>query len=538
MESAGGSREVHPEVSEHGLKENAIGFRDALIIGIASTAPAYSLAAVIGLVVVTVGVQAPAVLLASFVPMFFVATAFYYMNRADQDCGTTFSWVTRAMGPWAGWIGGWAICVTGILVVGSLADVAARYTYLFFGLDGLAGSKVAITLFAVILIVAMTALCVIGTEISARVQDVMIIAQVGALLLFAVVALVRVYAGTAPEGSLVPKLSWFSPFAVDSSSALIGGLLIGVFIYWGWESSVNLTEETENSESAPGLAAVASTVILLVTYLASAAAVVAFGGVGTAEKFADDDAILSTLATGVLGSPWDKLVVLAVLTSALASTQTTILPASRTVLSMARANAMPAYLGETHPRFLTPHVSTIVVGALATVWYVPLNFLSENFLFDTLSALSLMIAFYYALTGFACAIYYRHELFKSVKNFLFIGAGTRARRPDARLPLLQVHGRPRQPRRLILRRFLPRPRGAAGHRAGFPPARGDTGDRLAPRRPRAASSDARPETVPPEIAEGRVQVQETAGAPPEEVRGSGAVAPFRRCCYTDLIPVL
>ncbi|MGH3148983.1 MAG: amino acid permease, partial [Rubrobacter sp.] len=170
MENAGESREAHTEVSEHGLKENAIGFRDALIIGIASTAPAYSLAAVIGLVVVTVGVQAPAVLLASFVPMFFVATAFYYMNRADQDCGTTFSWVTRAMGPYVGWIGGWAICVTGILVVGSLADVAARYTYVFLGLDGLAGSKLAITLFAVIIIVVMTAICVIGTELSARIQ--------------------------------------------------------------------------------------------------------------------------------------------------------------------------------------------------------------------------------------------------------------------------------------------------------------------------------------------------------------------------------
>jgi amino acid transporter len=515
VESADRSREVHPEVSEHGLKEDAIGFRDALIIGIASTAPAYSLAAVIGLVVVTVGVQAPAVLLASFVPMFFVATAFYYMNRADQDCGTTFSWVTRAMGPWLGWIGGWAICVTGILVVGSLADVAARYTYLFFGLDNLAGSKLAITSFAVLIIVAMTALCVIGTEISARVQDVMIVAQVGALLLFAVVALFRVYAGTAPESSLVPKLSWFSPFAVDSSSALIGGLLIGVFIYWGWESSVNLTEETHNSETAPGLAAVASTVILLVTYLAVAAAVVGFGGVSTAEKFADDDAILSTLATGVLGSPWDKLVVLAVLTSALASTQTTILPASRTVLSMARGNALPAYLGETHPRFLTPHVSTIVVGALAAIWYVPLNFISENFLFDTLSALSLMIAFYYALTGFACAIYYRHELTKSVKNFLFIGAApvvgalmlaylffrsmVDLANPDASysggsflglgVPLIIGLGF------LLFGVILEILWRLSGHESFF---------------------GRRPETVPPEIAEGRVQVQETAGAPPDE----------------------
>ena len=107
VESASGSREVRsPEVTEHGLNSNAIGFKYALIISIASTAPAFSLAAVIGLVVVTVGVQAPAVLLASFTPMFFVATAFYYMNRADQDCGTTFSWVTRDKGPWAGWIGG------------------------------------------------------------------------------------------------------------------------------------------------------------------------------------------------------------------------------------------------------------------------------------------------------------------------------------------------------------------------------------------------------------------------------------------------
>jgi hypothetical protein len=107
VEGTGESRDARPpEVTEHGLKSNAIGFRDALIIGIASTAPAYSLAAVIGLVVVTVGVQAPAVLLASFVPMFFVATAFYYMNSTDQDYGTTFSWVTRDMGSWAGWIGG------------------------------------------------------------------------------------------------------------------------------------------------------------------------------------------------------------------------------------------------------------------------------------------------------------------------------------------------------------------------------------------------------------------------------------------------
>ena len=90
---------------------------------------------------------------------------------------------------------------------------------------------------------------------------------------------------------------------------------------------------------------------------------------------------------------------------------------------MARQSALPHSSPAVHPRFRTPWFSTAVIAVLAIAWYVPLNALSENFLYDTLSALSLMIAFYYALTGLACAVYYRRELTKSVKNFLFIGVG-------------------------------------------------------------------------------------------------------------------
>ena len=113
--------------------------------------------------------------------------------------------------------------------------------------------------------------------------------------------------------------------------------------------------------------------------------------------------------------------VLAVATSGLASTQTIIISAARTVLSMAKARALPASLGSVHPRFRTPHVAAIAVGVLGIVWYVPLNIFSQNFLFDTISALTILIAFYYAIVGFSCVIYYRKELFKSVGNFVFIG---------------------------------------------------------------------------------------------------------------------
>ena len=406
-----------PERGEKGLAKNAIGFVDGLVIGLASTAPAYSLAAVIGSIVVAVGLQAPAVLLVSFIPMFLTAAAFYFMNRADPDCGTTFSWVTRTLGPYAGWIGGWAVCTTGIIVVGSLADVAAFYTYDILSWEAARDEKWAVIGLTVAYVVVFTTICVLGTQLSARVQRVMILAQVGALILFAVVAIVKIIDG---QGAADPALSWFSPFAIDEYSGLLTGVLLGVFIYWGWESAVNLTEETEDSSENPGRAGIWSTVILLGTYVAVAVAVVGFAGVAAVTEFDDDAAVLGAIAEDVLGG-LSFLVILAIITSGLASTQTTILPASRTILSMARSGAFPAALGRVHERYLTPHVSTIAVGALAIIWYVGGRLVSDNFLFDTLSALSLMIAFYYALSGIACAVYYRRELGRSAKNLVMMG---------------------------------------------------------------------------------------------------------------------
>ncbi|MCX5414412.1 APC family permease [Streptomyces sp. NBC_00059] len=404
------------------LKPNAIGFVDALVIGLNATSPAYSVAAVIGPIVALVGVYAPGVLFASFVPMLLIASAFYYLNKVDQDCGTTFSWVTRAMGPWAGWLGGWAIAMTGVLVVGSLADVAVSFGLLAVGLDSWADNTFVRQLLTVLLIIVMTGLCVIGTELSAKVQNVLILAQVAFLLVFVIVALYRVYAGTTSFDSIRPSAEWLNPFG-EGGAALTGGLLLGVFIYWGWESAVNLTEEVEDSASAPGKAGVWSTVILLVTYLSVGFAVVAFAGTAyLADNAGEEEFLFALLAGDVMGS-WDWIVLLAVATSALASTQTTIIPASRTALSMARRKALPAHFGHISPRFRTPDVSTWWVAAIAIAWYLVVSQISENALFDSLTALSLLIAFYYALTGVACAIYYRRQLTESVRNFLLIGLG-------------------------------------------------------------------------------------------------------------------
>ena len=333
----------------------------------------------------------------AFLPMAAIAAAYYYLNRADPDCGTTFSWAARAMGPHIGWIGGWAIIVADIIVMANLAQIAGLYTFLLFGAEGLAASTFWVTVLGVIFIASMTWICYVGIEVSARSQYFLLAMEIVALAVFAAVALWKV-AFDDPAGALTPELSWLNPFDL-SFEQLREGLLLAVFIYWGWDSAVAVNEESADSSRTPGRAAVLSTICLVLIYVVVSVAAIAFGGI---DQLADVDDVLAVLAHDVLGSPLDKVLIIAVLTSAAASCQTTILPTARTSLSMAAKGAAPKYWGRINSRGLTPSTSTIWMGIISIVWYVGMTIISENILFDSLLALGLMIAFYYGLTGLAC----------------------------------------------------------------------------------------------------------------------------------------
>ena len=82
------------------------------------------------------------------------------------------------------------------------------------------------------------------------------------------------------------------------------GVLIGVFIYSGLESAVDLTEGARDSARAPGLAAVVSTVLLLVTSLAVRSRSSRSTRLERLAEFDDDDGVFSVLAGDALGSPW------------------------------------------------------------------------------------------------------------------------------------------------------------------------------------------------------------------------------------------
>jgi amino acid transporter len=398
------------------LKKDAISFVSNVVIGVASTAPAYSLAAALPALVAAAKFGVPAILILAFIPMLFVAVAYYYLNHAYPDCGTTFAWVTQAMGPYGGWMGGWAIIATDILVMPGLAQVAGIYSLQLVGVE--APSLLAVTVVGVAWIALMTLICYLGIELSAHTQKLLLAAEVVILAIFAAVALGRVYHGDVPGARVAA--SWFNPFTVDNGAAFTQAMLAAVFIYWGWDTAATVNEETKNPASAPARSAIVSTLLLVVLYVIVAVAAVAFAEPDLAAYVGDD--FLAPLAASVLGPGIAKLLIFAVLTSAAACTQTTILPTARTVISMARAGALPRKFGAIHPRYLTPGFATLVMGAVSIVWYLGLVLLSgKDVLTDSVTATAIGIAFYYGVTGFACVVYFRHRLFASVKNFILMG---------------------------------------------------------------------------------------------------------------------
>jgi amino acid transporter len=420
---------------EKGLKKGALGLISSMVVGVASTAPAYSLAASLGYVVITangdgiVGVKAPAIMLLAFIPMYFIAVAYAELNKAEPDCGTTFTWAARAFGSKVGWMGGWGIIAADIIVMANLAQIAGSYSYRLVGADSLADSVFWSTVAGVLWIAIMTYICYRGIEISARIQYVLLSIELVVLVIFAVYALVKAFAADAPSGSIHPSLSWLWPSGL-SVSAMVSATLIAVFIYWGWDSAVACNEESDDPSSTPGRAAILSTLLLLATYAIVSIATVAFAGVGTDghglgnEDNADD--VFAAIGESVFGDSgfgkvMQALLVITVLTSASASTQTTILPTARTSLSMAAFRAIPERFARVHPRYLTPSDSTIWMGIISIVFYVALTLTSENILADSIAAVGLLIAFYYGLTGFACVWYYRRTLTKSFRDFVMRG---------------------------------------------------------------------------------------------------------------------
>ncbi len=415
-----------PDLQDKGLSRNSVGVLGSVVLGISSVAPAYVLTATIGILVTQAGSKMAVVIIAGFIPMFFAAYAYREFNKVAPDCGTSFTWTTKAFGPYVGWMGGWAAILATAIVLSNLAGVAVEFFYEFLG--DLFGNRTLGSLWehqwinvgtCIFFLAVATWVAYRGITTTERVQFGLVGFQMLLLLIFAGMAIVK--SGSAPTG-LSFNWDWFSPAGL-TLSAFIAGLSGSIFAFWGWDTCLTVNEESKGSAKTPGRAALLTVLSILLTYLLVATATQMYAGVGTeGVGLGNEDNsanVFSKLAEPVLGNPWHLLLYLAVLASSTASLITTFLPSSRTMLGMATYKALPPRFAAIHPRYLTPSYATVVAGTVAGVFYTFLHIFSRNALTDTIYALGIMICFYYGLTAFACVWFFRHELFANVSSFVF-----------------------------------------------------------------------------------------------------------------------
>ncbi|AXK78526.1 APC family permease [Mycolicibacterium neoaurum] len=399
------------------------------MLGISCVAPGYTLTASIGVIVAAVGLKMPAIFIAGFIPMFLTAYAYRELNSRTPDCGASFTWSTKAFGPYVGWMCGWGMVVASIIVLSNLAAIAVEFFYLLIarvfnqpGIADLAGN-VAVNIITTLVFIALATLIASrGITTSERVQFVLVGFQLVVLVAFAVTAFVHVSRGDAPAG-LSFDLDWFNPFTGLTLAVFAVGLTGSIFAFWGWDTCLTLGEESKDPTKVPGRAGLLCVTSILITYLLIAVAVMMYAGVGEEGlglgNPENSENVFGALADPVLGPWFGPLLYLAVFASSVASLQTTFLPAARAMLAMGAYRAFPARFAEVSPRFLTPVYSTVVAGVVTAGFYTVVKLLSDNALWDTIAALGIMICWYYGITAFACVWFFRRELFANAHNIIF-----------------------------------------------------------------------------------------------------------------------
>ena len=382
---------------EHNLRGGVLGLFDSVIMGIAGSAPAYSIAATTTALFGTVAFGGPAALLYCGIPMFGIVFAFSYLSRHDQSAGASYSWVRRALHPVLGYLSGWAVFVSALIFM-VIATFPAGSSVLSLFSDSLASSQGWITIFGCIFFLLMVGAVAAGVTVTVKVQIIMSCVEIFFLALFAALAIFN-----TPHVANF-QWSWFSPSIFHeaggsgfSMATFTGGALLAAFYYWGWDVTANLNEETKDAKRTSGLGGILGALVVFTLFevFTVASNLVLTPAQLTDESNAAD--ILQVLGQAVWHGWGGKLIVVSVLLSTVATLETTLIQVTRTLFVMGRDHTLPRALGTVHKDRKSPIMSA------------------------GYSAIGLQICFYYSLAGLSVVILYRRQIFKSASNFIFIG---------------------------------------------------------------------------------------------------------------------
>ena len=384
------------------LERNAMGLTHSVVMGVAGTAPSFSIAASAAILIAETGRFAPAIILYCGLTMLGIAVAFGRLNRDDPNAGASFIWVSRIFGPTPGFLAGWCVLVTSVLFMASATIPAASATLLLIAPD-LERNPVVVTMVALAWLLAVSALTLRGTSVTARIQSSMIAIELGVLAVIGFASLLQL----GPQAARNFDWSSFSLAGLDPDQ-FIGGALISLFLFWGWDISLNMAEETRDGHQASGLAAVLAMLVLIIVFTVFHG--VALVALDSTHIAAAGTNLLFAVADTIFPRPWSLLAVLVVMFSTIGALATTALGFSRTLFAKSRHGVLHARWQQLHPRWNTPHKATLLFAALGATLLLASLAMEDvaRVLKIAITAIGLQAAFYYGLTGYACAWMHRH----------------------------------------------------------------------------------------------------------------------------------
>ena len=360
---------------DHKLRSNVLGLFESSIMGIAGSAPAYSIAATTVTLALTVGLFGPGELFYSGIAMFGVVVAFHYMGKHRQNAGATYIWVRNALHPILGYLAGWSL-VTASIIFGMVSTVPASTSLLslFTSNDKIISNVHWTTLVGVIIFLIMVAIIAVGIKFTAKAQVLMTVIELGLLWIFDILALFH-----HPKTHHF-SLSWFSfnsikSYSIPSSvlgstqtpfdvkyvtahglSAILIGAVSGAFFYWGWDVTANLNEETKDGHKTAGQGGIIGTLFVAFTFLLT---LVSINLVLSDATLSTSGSVLSAFAAALIPGWFGKLIVVSVLLSTVATIETQMIQVTRTLFSMGRDKTLPQSMGKVHTNFKTPWNATL-----------------------------------------------------------------------------------------------------------------------------------------------------------------------------------
>jgi basic amino acid/polyamine antiporter, APA family len=235
---------------------------------------------------------------------------------------------------------------------------------------------------AIFAILAVTGLLVLGVSESARVNNVVVAIKLTVVLAFIAIGffyidpanwtpLVPPEIPPPPEGT--PRGFWADIWramvnvvtAQNTSRYGIGGLISGAavifFAYIGFEAVSTAGAESRNPARDMPIGILGSLLICTVLYILTAAVLV-----GIVPYTELDDPAPIAKAVNQIGLPWFAILVKIGAIAGLSSVMLVLLYGqTRIFYTMARDGLLPSPLATVHPRFRTPWINTLIVGALA-----------------------------------------------------------------------------------------------------------------------------------------------------------------------------